>query len=129
MKQMTMILAMSAAGCLAQTPSDAIVSKSYPRLRLLTDAAPIRSSGGDPLTVATTERQRRFLAAYYAVIDDTNAGKRPSGNRDLLVEALRRCGVPFPEGTYVIFVPADHSVIVRHTASTIRTIETYFGIS
>jgi len=98
------------------------------RPALIYAAGAAETSGHDPIAQAKTPEQRRFLVEYYRVLrgDSGILHKNPSY---LFMEPLRRCGIKFPEGTRVVWVPFDPPLMVIHTPATIKQIEKYMGLT
>jgi len=95
---------------------------------LLYAAATAHSAGQDPIAEAKTPKQRRFLTEYYRVLrDDMDAVRRDRGYQ--FMEPLRRCGIKFPEGTSVLWLPTYPPLRVVHTAAATKQIETYMGLT
>jgi hypothetical protein len=95
---------------------------------LLYAAAAAQSHGGDPIAEAKTTEQRRFLTEYYRVLrEDKNAIQ---GDRAyLFMEPLRRCGIAFPEGTSVTWLPIYPPLRVVHTREAAKQIEKYMRLT
>jgi hypothetical protein len=107
-------------------PGPGLDSRRY-RLKLLNEAAAASANGGDPVSVATNSSERKFVAAYYAVLKEDREGM----HRDppaIYLEALRRCGFDFPKGTGVLLILLDNSLVVTQTPKTLRQIERYLGV-
>jgi len=83
--------------------------------------------GENPLKEAATKDQRRFVRAYLAVKDeDSRRPKEAQKWHDITfpwMEALRRCGIDFPEGTTVRWLYTFPPLLVTHTPETIKRIE------
>ena len=102
------------------------VTRIY-RPTLLYAAAATQSTGGNPLTEAKTPEQRRFLTEYYRVLHED----REAVLRDrtyLFMEPLRRCGIAFPEGTSVLWLPIYPPLRVVHTPAATKQIVRYMGL-
>ena len=111
----------------AKVNEDKFISSSY-RPKLLYVAAAAQSRGDDPLMEAKSPEQRHFLTEYYRVIKE-NAGIAPKDQKRLLMEPLRRCGIEFPDGTKVVWLPLDPPLLIVHTPDTIRKIEKIMGLT
>ena len=102
----------------------------YPELIYRT--SPIKVSEGNLLEAARTKDQRRFGAAYVAVFDeDRRKPKEDQQWRDPTfpwVAALRRCGIAFPEGTTVRWLPTYPPLLVTHTPAVISRIESLMDL-
>jgi len=108
------------------TPGPGLESRRY-RLTLLNAAAAVSAGGGDPVSAAANSSERKFVTAYYAVLHESREGI----HRDppaIYLEALRRCGFSFPDGTGVLLILLDNSLVVTHTPKTLHQIERYLGI-
>jgi hypothetical protein len=76
---------------------------------------------------AKTEDQLRFAEAYTALQKEEEArrlkDKQHSWNPDLFMDALRRCGIEFPKGTTVRWLPTYPPLLVTHTPEAMKRIE------
>jgi hypothetical protein len=91
-------------------------------------------SGGDLMDAAKNNDQRRFLKAYIAVCDEERRKPKEDQRWRILeafpwMEALRRCGIEFPEGTRARWIPIHQPFLVTHTAETMKRIEALMDLT
>jgi hypothetical protein len=127
MKTVVLIVVMCCTLLQAQepkSPAHFVTRIYYPEL--LYRMGPIEGAHGDPMEAAKTDDQRRFVKAYLAVRDEDR--RKPVEQqqwRDTSfpwVEALRRCGIQFPEGATVRWLPIAPPLLVTHTPETMKRI-------
>lgn len=103
--------------------SQSFLSRSFTPT-LMRAAQSAKANGEDPLALAKTAEQRRFLIEYFRVLD-----RHEVNDRMFYMEPLRRCGILFPEGTKVILIPHTGNLLVVHSAAGMKQIESYMGLT
>ena len=102
-----------------------LISNRY-QPKLLFEAAAARAGKQDPLSVAKTPEQRRFLTEYLKVQAEGDLMRERMDYQ--WVEPLRRCGIVFPPGARLIWLPFNSPLVVIHTPKATRQIEKYMGL-
>jgi hypothetical protein len=94
--------------------------------QLLMDAAAAAAHQQDPVTEGKTPEQRQFLTEYYKILQEPDLLNKPPTYQ--FIESLRRCGVVFPEGARVAWLPFNPPLLVIHTPAGTRQIEKFMGL-
>lgn len=94
---------------------------------LMYAAGAAETSKQDPLAVAKTPEQRRFLREYYRVLHEEAETVRRDPTY-LFMEPLRRCGVDFPKGARVVWMATNPPLLVVHTPAATKRIEKFMGL-
>jgi len=95
---------------------------------LLYAVAAAEIAHGDPMAEAKTPEQRQFLTEYLRVSREQSEALRKDPTYRYM-EPLRRCGINFPVGTSVMWLPIATPLKVVHSLETIKQIEKYMGLT
>ena len=129
MKFYLLILALVAPCCIAYCDdgSQHFIKRAY-RDKILLFAGLAEQAGKDPILEGETPEERQFLRAYYEVKREELAKKSHYNYNHILMESLRRCGVSFPEGTTVLYIPVDPPLHIIQTKEGLTKIEKLMGL-